>query len=630
MYLYPNLNAVRLHKTWFVLKAVGLLYLGVSTLSNSVWAQVSTSAPIQATDEGLRRQEERARQQQQQQQPRADVLIPATSGVGVTSLPVETPCFVISEVETVGKDAQYFPWLKREAEPYLNRCVGVKGLALIASRFDNKLIELGYATTRVALPQQNLQTGRLAIQLQVGRIAEIRIVEIRAAIQGSGDGDHITTTTLQKAPAAPASNSNKPSTASKDSDARWGTWRNAFPIGAGDILNIRQIEQGVEQMKRLPTQTATTRIEPGALPDTSIVIIERTAPDSVLGRIRGGVTVDNSGSKSLGRTQFSGNLALDNALGINDVATASYNTNAEHPRPTRRSYSYSGSYSAPLGSGLMTVTGSQSRFEQIVQGTTARFLSSGESQSSEVRYQQNLWRTASSKFGIQGGVSLRKSKSFLEDVELIVQRRRTINVETGITYKQLIGEASIDTELSYRKGTAWNNAQDDLVNADIDSNNGLTLRPRIWSATLDVSAPFKLGERNWRYEGRFKAQTTSNLTTSSDQISIGSRGSVRGFDGDAVLLAENGWYLHNDFSTAFTLAEQSPWQLMPYVGIDLGRVWGPSEQLLVGQKLAGLALGLKGRYKSLQWDAAVGTPLFRPKHFKTDNFNPYLSLTYAF
>jgi hemolysin activation/secretion protein len=629
MYLYLNLSAVRLGRTWSVLKVMGLLCLGTSAaLPHVVQAQASTSTPVQATDEGLRRQEERARQQQQQQQPRADVLTPAASSTGLSSLPVETPCFVISEVETLGKDAKYFPWLKREAEPYLNRCVGVKGLALIASRFDNKLIELGYATTRVALPQQNLQSGRLSIQLQVGRIAEIRMVEIRAAIQGSGDGDHITTTTLQKAPAS--SVSNKPSTTSKDSDARWGTWRNAFPIGAGDILNIRQIEQGVEQMKRLPTQTATTRIEPGALPDTSIVIIERTAPDSVLGRVRGGVTVDNSGSKSLGRTQFSGNLALDNALGINDVATASYNTNAEHPRPTRRSYSYNGSYSAPLGSGLMTISGSQSRFEQIVQGTTARFLSSGESQSSEVRYQQNLWRTASSKFGLQAGVSLRKSKSFLEDVELIVQRRRTINVETGATYKQLIGDASIDTELSYRKGTAWNNAQDDLANADIDSSSGLTLRPRIWSATFDVSAPFKLGELNWRYEGRFKAQTTSNLTTSSDQISIGSRGSVRGFDGDAVLLAENGWYLHNDFSTALALAEQSPWQLLPYVGIDLGRVWGPSEQLLVGQKLAGLALGLKGRYKSLQWDAAVGTPLFRPKHFKTDNFNPYLSVTYAF
>src|SRR5690606_38460483 len=113
-------------------------------------------------------------------------------------------------------------------------------------------------------------------------------------------------------------------------DARWGTWRNAFPMSAGDILDIRDLEQGVEQMRRVPSQQVRTRLEPGAEPDTTVVVIERRV-GGWRDRVRGGATVDNAGGAALGRAQFSGHLALDNPLGLNDVLSASLSSNLQRP-----------------------------------------------------------------------------------------------------------------------------------------------------------------------------------------------------------------------------------------------------------------------------------------------------------
>lgn len=422
---------------------------------------VSTSPVDRAAEEGLRRQEERQRELLQQQEIRSDVLTSRERPGYVKELPVETPCFVIHEIELTGKGAGRFVWLKEVTLPFIGRCVGVAGLRRIAEALDAKLIETGFATTRVSLPEQNLKAGTISIRVHLGRVADIRM----------------------------ASKNQQTNQKSETPDNAWGTWWNAFPLGAGDILNIRDLEQGVEQMQRLPSQSVSTRIEPGTEPDTSVVVIERrTGP--FLDRLRGGVTLDNSGSKSLGRAQLSSYITLDNPLGLNDILSLSANTNAESPGADHRSQSLAASYSIPFGYTTATLSKSHSRFAQVVQGTTARFLSSGRSSSDEFRLHHTALRTSSAKFGLYGALSSRRAKSFLDDVELIVQRRRTTNIETGVTYRQLLGNGSLDFEVGYRRGMPWRHAQDDFP---VEVANGLTLRPKIWMASASYAQPVQTG-----------------------------------------------------------------------------------------------------------------------------------------
>lgn len=479
-----------------------------------------TGSPGQSIQEGLRRQEERARSQQRPQDAGPGELNPARPQAPQPTFLLEARCFTIHEISLAGQDAARFRWLADAALPYLRRCVGVQGLSDIASRLDRALRDAGYATTRVALPPQSLEAGQLQLNVQAGRVDSIRMVDA----------------------------SGKP----RDPDQRWGTWRNAFPVSAGDILNVRDLEQGVENMNRLPGQNVSTRLEPGEDANGSVVVIERKG-GAFSDRLRGGVTLDNAGSPSLGRAQLSASLALDNPAGLNDIVSASLSTNAKQPASTSRSQSLSVSYSVPWGYNLLSLNASHSRFAQYVQGTTVRFLSSGQSDSAGIRAQRTVWRGASARLDAYAALSTRQSQSYLDDVEIIVQRRHTSNLETGISWRQLLESATVDADLAYRRGVPWRDAQDDLASA---ATGGLTLRPRIWLFNASVTGDMKLGGRPVQYNAALRMQQTSDATLSLDQFAIGGRSSVRGFDGGAVNVSD-AQQVYNQAGTIYSATDLS-------------------------------------------------------------------------
>lgn len=552
----------------------------------------SAASPQQTIQEGLRRQEERARELQKAQEPDASELTPARRAAPPPGFPQELRCFVINEIGLAGPDASRFRWLADAAMPYLRRCVGVQGLSYIASALDGVLRDAGFATTRVVLPPQSLEAGQLQLRVEAGRVGAIRMVD--------------------------AGNDQQPD------DQGWGTWRNAFPTAIGDVLNVRDLEQGVENMKRLPSQTVATRLQPGDDAGTSVIVIERKSA-GMRDRLRGGVSIDNAGSSSLGRAQLSANVAFDNPAGLNDVVSASFNTNAQQPQETHRSQSVGLNYSVPWGYNLLSVNASHSRFAQYVQGTTVRFLSSGSSDSAEVKAQRTVWRGASGKLGVYAALSTRRAESYLDDVEIVVQRRRTTNVETGVNFRQLFESAFLDVDLGYRRGMPWRGAQDDLPSA---AAGGPTLRPHIWLLNATLGGEVKLGSLPVQFSTALRMQQTRDATLSIDQFAIGGRSSVRGFDGDSVLIAESGAVLRSELTTPLALWDGVAMQAV--AAFDIGHVHGPSAVFLAGKSLAGMAAGLRGRRGDTQFEALLAVPLRQPGGFVSRPFSVYATVTQSF
>jgi hemolysin activation/secretion protein len=555
-------------------------------------AAATPPTPADIAEEGLRRAAERERELRRDADTRPDGLRPTREAAASATLPDEQPCFVISEIVFNGPDAVRFRWLDRVTEPFLNQCAGVEGLRRITGAVDTALMEQGYVTSRVSLPAQNLSSGQLQLQLHIGRVAEVRMVQADALAE---------------------------------SDTAWGTWRNAFVPDAGERLNLRDIEQGLEQMKRLPSQEVTTTLEPGSEPDTSVIVIRRK-PAAFSERLRGGVTLDNAGSDSLGRAQLSVFAALDNPLGVNDIVSANFSSNAESVDAEHRSQSASLSYSIPWGYSTFLLNRSESRFAQRVPLTTTSVLSSGESRSSSLQWQHVTVRTASTKFSVNAALSTRRARSFLDDSENVVQRRRTTAFESGAGFTHLLGESTrIEAEVGYRRGMPWLQAQDDFP----DEVGALTLRPKIWTLDAHVASTWRIAAQTVQLQSALRAQHTRSTTLSIDQIAIGGRSSVRGFDGDNVLIAESGWVLRNEASLPLVLP-WAPLRSSMYLGADAGRVWGPSAANLVGHGLAGAALGLRGQWHRFQFDLAVSAPVHQPEGFKTRPWSPYLSVTAAF
>ena len=111
----------------------------------------------------------------------------------------------------------------------------------------------------------------------------------------------------------------------------------------------------------------------------------------------------------------------------------------------------------------------------------------------------------------------------------------------------------------------------------------------MWGGSLNIGTPVKLGKAIGRYTFTARGQYTNNTLYGTEHFSIGGRYTVRGFDGEQTLAAENGFFLRNELGIPLTKLNMEP-----YIGMDYGRVWGPSSEYLLGNELAGIVFGLRG------------------------------------
>lgn len=529
-----------------------------------------THAPLHAQstpDEETLRQRQRSETLERQQRLQApSVHLPAEGEmVGAEEFPAETPCFRIQGVQLEGERIGDFPWMQAELARPIGRCLGREGINLVVRRITNEFLARGYITTRIGLPEQDLSSGILRLTLIPGVIGAIRFAD-------------------------------------ESADA---SWRSAFPARPGDLLNLRDLEQGLEQLKRVPSQDAEIRILPGSRPGESEVVIDlkRGKPWRLL------ASLDDSGAKATGRLQAGLTIALDNPLGLNDLFSASLNSDAERDGMMRGTRGSSFSWSAPWGYWTASLGGSAYRYRQTVQGTSQRFVSSGEVQNAEFRLHRVLHRDQTSKTGVQARLAKRWARSFIEDTEIEVQRRNVTSAEFALTHRHYFGPAQLDAVLAHREGVPWWNGQEDAPGR---ASASPTFRYRLQTLDVGLSVPFRLGETPLRYLGSFRGQAGSSPLYASEFFAIGSRYTVRGFDGEQLLAAERGWFLRNELEFPLGASGQSL-----YAGLDHGELEGPSVATLPGDRLTGAAVGLRGAVGGAFYDLFAGWPLYKPAGYRT-------------
>lgn len=532
----------------------------------------------------LRRTQEREAQQRKQLETAPDVHLPQPAQ-SAAALPLtdESPCFPIKRIELDGQETSRFNWLLDFADghaqlpkpdPVVGRCVGVQGVQIVIDRLQNALISRGFVTSRVLAGPQNLQSGSLVLTVVPGRVGEIRWA--------------------------------------KDTGARGSRW-NTVPSTSGELLNLRDIEQALENFKRVPTAEADIQIAPGSEPGTSDLVIahQQQMP------FRLSATADDSGTRSTGKYQGSLTFSYDNWWTISDLFyfTWLHDLGGSDPgaRGTRGHIVH---YSVPFGYWLAGFTQSKNRYHQTVAGATQDYLYSGNSRNTEFKLSRVVLRDAVSKTTLSIKGFQRTSSNFIDDAEVEVQRRVVSGMEWSLNHRRSWDNGSLDAGANFRRGTG---AFDSLPAPEEKFGEG-TSRMRMWLLDATVSQGFVLGGQRLQYTGEWRGQFNRSPLTPQDRFSIGGRFTVRGFDGKSVLSAEHGWLLRNEVSMPV------PGGLRAYGGIDTGHVGGASAETLVGTSLTGAVVGLRGQLPHLQYEVFVGAPLNKPEHFKTSGYAAGFSL----
>ena len=563
------------------IKRLVLLSLGVYSLSMPLMIQAAD--PVISITQQEQLQKDRDTQRERNLRLDAERVGTVVSEPALIDVPSNKngTSFYIKQIQLDGVPKE-LSFLNKIARKHEQKHVTVSDITNIRNAFQRKLLDKGYVTSQVYIPEQNLNAGTLQFMVMPGRVEDIRYS---------------------------ASSAHSP-------------WRTAFPVRPGDILNIRDVEQGLEQMKRVSSQSVTMKLLPGTSVGTSIIelSIKQDKP------VHGSISFDNSGLESTGVYQGSFTSSFDQVFRANDTFTMSLSGDLSGSGSIKGTRAASLNYVIPHGKDTFSLSFSKSRYHQTIQSNPYDFTYSGKSTTMKAKWNHVWSRTQREKRAFDISISTRHNHRFINDMEIPVQALRTTSMEFGVSNRKYIGNATLYSRLGFQWGIGALGAQPEHK-ASV-AMGGPTSRYHMWLVDVDYRKPFIMGHRPASFTSSFHGQWVQGgkRVYSVDTINIGNRYSIYGFDGEYTLMGDSGWYVRNDVSSVIPRLNTEV-----YLGLDVGAVYGKSTEALVGKTIAGTALGVRGNYASgLLFDAFVSTPLYKPQGYHTKKFYSGFTIGYRF
>ena len=449
--------------------------------------------------------------------------------------PADTRCFPIKTIELKGADALSEDERQRLLAPFINQCLGVPQLNQLLKVITDHYIEKGLVTSRAYLPQQDLSSGHLQVLVVEGRLEGLKGAE------GSGLSER--------------------------------ELAMSFPGKPGELLNLREIEQMVDQLNRLPSNQAQMELAPGQNIGGSQVLVKNTPQKPW----RVGLSRHNDGQKSTGEQQWGSSLDWDSPLGLADqlALRGGHDAVSDHQKTSRNAMLY---YNLPFGWWNVSYTYSQSEYRSLGQANGFNFKQSGDSQNHQVRVERVIHRDAVSKTSLNTGLAYLRSNNFIEDSKLAGSSNRISEAQFGINHGRRVGNAFVNLDLGLQEGIGALDAQ-----GNHDPGPGQPdARYRKYTATLSYLQPFQLWGEFFSFSSLMTGQRSEDVLFSPQRMSLGGLSSVRGYK-DQTLSGDSGGYWRNDlrWSRPVTL----PW-LRP-VFAEYGTSLGYDQGVIRGDRYNG-------------------------------------------
>ncbi len=508
-----------------------------------------------------RQQLERLREEQD----RAQRALPPPGGTNlqevkpqVTVPALDVPCREIREIRFAGDTAHLPVSLQRSiAADYAGRCLGVAELEAILAALTKSYIDRGYVTTRAYLPAQDLRSGVLEVMVIEGKIERFEL---------------------------------------KDGKARAQWIRGAFPASPGDLLNLRDLEQGIDQINSLASNNARLDLRPGSEPGQTVVVVENPATFPV----HLYTSLDNSGTEATGKTNASATLTFDSLLGFNELLSITKRQSVLPERWDHKSDSTGLRAVLPFGYTTFSIDASQSDYTNVLRLPSGRSLKSeGRTVSRSLTLDRVVYRDQASRVSVSARLGTQSTRNWLGGEFLQVSSRNLSTLELAASAFTQVGGGILNARLGVVKGLSGFGALRDAADLPDDLPHA---QFRKMTLDLGFSRRFELGGHAFMWSSQFSGQRASHTLYGSQQMLIGGSSTVRGFL-NTVLSGDNGYYLRNELSMPWQMALGSgaPLSGRVYAGFDVGRVSNRARGVPSGS-LAGATLGAAFQWKTLGLD----------------------------
>lgn len=546
------------------------LVFGASLFISNVMA-----APVTPGDLDVIQNQQQQRLQQDQQQRDALTQAHQVELQKTESAPASGPCFEINQISLQQASLITPDTQKRLVAPYINQCLSLDRINQLVRAISEWYVQRGYITSRAFLTEQNLSHGTLNITVLEGKLEAIHL-------QG-----------------ASARQLNM-----------------AFPTRAGRILNLRDIEQGMEQINRLRTTPVQIEIIPSTQPGYSIVNLTST-PEFPLTL---GLNMDNSGQRSTGIGQLSGSLVGNDLLGVADRWFVSGGRSSAFS-DWRDAQNFQAGVSVPYGYGLLDYSYSWSNYHSRFNANSFDWYSNGDNISNRLSGSWVLFRNGQIKTGVQLGLNHYVSHNWLNETLLESSSRKLTSLQIGFNHTQKIagGVATLNPMLS--RGMPWFDAESDKGKSDDFPKAEF----RKWSVSSSYQRP--VTQKMW-WLSSFYAQWSPDRLYGSERLTIGGENSVRGYK-EQYLSGDVGGYLRNELNySLFTLPAIG--EVSTTLALDGGWLQSDKQDRYAAGTLWGSSLGLGTRNAHVSTQLSLGIPVSYPNYLAPDRLSVYARVGLVF
>ena len=488
----------------------------------------------------------------------------------------DQPCLDIRRIDVKGVTLIEQAALARAVQPFEGKCLDLAGLNSVLKQITFLYVSRGFVTSRAYLPEQDLGRGTLDITVVEGQLAGI-------VLNGDPDAyrDQIVT---------------------------------AFPGLQGKPLNLRDIEQGLDQINRLRSRNATIKLEPGGKTGTTNLNVQENAGKPWHVTVGG----DNLGSEASGEFQRTAGVEIDNLFAINDRLTFNIQESVSghaFRRTQDEPYGqvFAGSFSVPYGTWLFSIEASRSRYLSTIEATQSDIDTSGESVLLNAAVDRVLHRDQISKTNLTGSFTLKDNDNFILGSLIDTSSRKLAIASASLSHARQAAGGLLSGVVTYDQGLSVLGAFDDDT-APEGSPKG---QFRKFSGTLGFTRPFAFGPAAVIYNGSATVEWGLDALFGSEQSAFGSYSTVRGLP-EPQVFGNRSVLLRNDIGLRLPHMVQEPdlaaffGQLEPYVGLDVGRIFSQDDLDIPGATLTGAVAGVRTRGGQLSLDVSYAELLSFP------------------
>lgn len=325
------------------------------------------------------------------------VLPPAPAAAG-------GPCFAVRQITLHPGDVLPARRVAQVVAAYEGRCLGAADLAALQHALNSLALETGLVTTRVVVPEQNLASGELRLEIWPG------------VLEGQE---------------APALSPRELALAS--------------PLRAGERLQLRALEQAVDNLNRLASFHSSIDLKPGAQPGGSVALftVQRTRPWQAALAWQG-AALNGEETHTLRAS-----ATADSPLRLADRLVLGVNGNLQDGQ-VDDSHGGSVDYDLPVGWWRLSAGADRYDYQNVVHAGLTAFTATGESRAWRVEAARLLSRDAKARWTLALHGKRRLNDNFIDGVTVGVSTTRIDVAGLRLDFSRVaapwVWDASLDAE----------------------------------------------------------------------------------------------------------------------------------------------------------------------------------------